>query len=256
MMALNATSSPAPSKVKAVLAKGRKVRRRLHIFNCYFRARADSPSTLHSCHDHLKDMWNAPLSGVPAIILGPYRDFVLDPSFAIVSIILPPMTRHPKLDSIMAHIIWYLLAPLRLLYRAPPESMTRDLRLNAKNDIIINSKAGIRVPFRPPSDLVSAFRGAFAFVISATADLVGTFMNPVKMRKWFEAVTEFKAYLDLSGVGDELEEAIYKPLMRGRLLDNIKILNDCQEIMYADRCQEINECSAEELKDDIVQGKR
>lgn len=33
-----------------------------------------------------------------------------------------------------------------------------------------------------------------------------------KIMKWFEAVTEFKAYLDMSGVGDELQEAIYKPL--------------------------------------------
>jgi len=200
-------------------------------------------------------MWNAPLSGVPALVLDPWREFVLDPSFAIVSIILPPMTRHPRIDNIMSHIIYYLLAPLRLLYRAPPDDVI-DLRLNAKNDIIINSKAGIRVAFRPPSDMASAFRGALAFVVSATADIIGTIMDRKKMTKWFECLTEFKAYLDLSGVGDELEEAIYKPLMRGRLLDNIKILNDCQEIMYADRCQAICQCPPEDLKDDIVEGKR
>lgn len=172
-------------------------------------------------------MWNAPISGYSAILLGPYRDFVLDPSFAIANIILPPLTRHPKVDSFLSTFLYYLLAPLRLLYRAPPQD-TFDLRRSAKNDIIINSKAGIHVPFRPPSDLVSAFRGALAFVISATADIIGTIMDRKKMMKWFEAVTEFKAFLDLSGVGDELEEAIYKPLTRGRLLDNIKILNDCQ----------------------------
>jgi hypothetical protein len=60
--------------------------------------------------------------------------------------------------------------------------------------------------------LASAIRGALAFIISATADTVGTIMDRQKMMKWFEAVTEFKAYLDMSGVGDELQEAIYKPL--------------------------------------------
>lgn len=155
----------------------------------------------------------------------------------------------------MSRFIYYFLAPLRVIYRAPPESVV-DLRKSAKNDIVINSKAGIRVAFRPPSDMASAFRGAVAFLISATADIVGTVMDRKKMTKWFECLTEFKAYLDLSGVGDELEEAIYKPLMCGRLLDNIKILNDCQELMYADRCQGICECSADEVKDDLVMGKR
>lgn len=209
-----------------------------------------------SSRTHIQqDMWNAPLEGPSAIVLGPWRDFVLDPSFAIVSIILPPMTRHPKLDHFMANLLYYLLAPLRFLY-PPQEDDVVDLRLNAKNDIIINSKAGIRVAFRPPSDLVSAFRGALAFVISATADIVGTFMDRKKMIKWFEAVTEFKAYLDLSGVGDELEEAIYKPLVRGRLLDNIKILNDIQEIMYAERNKELCEYTVEELQEPILLGKR
>lgn len=201
-------------------------------------------------------MWNAPLSGYSAIILEPYRDFVLDPSFAIANVILPPMTRHPHVDSIFSTILYYLLVPLRVLYPAPTKD-SFNLRDKAKNDIIINSKAGIRVvAFRPPSDLASAIRGALAFCISATADIVGTIMDRQKMMKWFEAVTEFKAYLDMSGVGEELQEAIYKPLMRGRLLDNIKILNDCQEVMYADRCQAIQKVSAEELKEDVFKGKR
>jgi hypothetical protein len=34
------------------------------------------------------------------------------------------------------------------------------------------------------------------------------------MAKWFQTGTEFKEYMDVSGVGDsELEEAIYKPLV-------------------------------------------
>jgi hypothetical protein len=144
--------------------------------------------------------------------------------------------------------------PLRLAY---PPSLEIDLRRNAKNDILITGKAGIRrLPFTPPSDIASAFRVAVAFVVSVTADLVGTIMDRKKMTKWFEAITEFKAYLDMSGVGEELEEAIMKPLMRGRLLDNVKILNDIQEIMYADRCQAINESSPEDLKEPLLEGRR
>ena len=86
-----------------------------------------------------------------------------------------------------------------------------------------------------------------------------TLLEPLcieKNDKMVGTMTEFKAYLDLSGVGDELDEAIYKPLVHGRLLDNIKILNHFQEIMYANRCQATCECSAEELKDEILKGKR
>jgi hypothetical protein len=125
-------------------------------------------------------MWNDPLSGYSAIILEPYRDFVLDPSFAIANIsILPPVTRHPHVDSVFSTVLYYLLAPLRELYRAPTEDAF-DLRDKARNDIIIDSKAGIGVPFRPPSDLASAIRGALAFIISATADTVGTIMDRQK----------------------------------------------------------------------------
>ena len=44
-----------------------------------------------------------------------------------------------------------------------------------------------------------------------------------------------KGYLDATGVGGELEEGIIKPLWRGRLLDNLKMLNDVQEVMGVDR---------------------
>ena len=50
------------------------------------------------------------------------------------------------------------------------------------------------------------------------------------MKKWVDALGQLKSYLDASGVGDELEEAMMKPMLRGRLLDNLKILNDYQEL--------------------------
>ena len=55
------------------------------------------------------------------------------------------------------------------------------------------------------------------------------------MKKWSDAIGQMKAYWDASGVGGEIEEAWIKPLLRGRLLDNLKILNDIQEQQDADR---------------------
>jgi hypothetical protein len=110
--------------------------------------------------------------------------------------------------------------------------------------------------FKPPSDLISAFRGAFAFTESAIADVVKVCMDRKKMFKWSQTLTEFKGFLNVSGVGGELEEAIYKPLLRGRLMDNIKMLNDIQEEMYAGRCQKISTYSAEEIQTPIQEGKR
>jgi hypothetical protein len=160
--------------------------------------------------------------------------FFLDPCFGIWSIVLPSLLGNGHVDPVAAKILYGIMFPLRLAY---PPSCEIDLRRTARNDILITGKAGIHsiLPLQPPSDIASAFRGAVAFAVSVTADLVGTIMDRKKMTKWFQAITEFKAYLDMSGVGEELEEAIMKPLLRGRLLVNVKILNDVQETMYADR---------------------
>lgn len=131
------------------------------------------------------------------------------------------------------------------------------MRQRARQDLIVNNKAGLRLPkFKPPSDFASAFRGAVAFTTSVVADIVSVVMDRKKMAKWFETLAEFKAYLDASGVGGELEESIMKPLWRGRLLDNIKMLNDVQEKMYADRCRTINTFSAEDVAGPILEGQR
>ena len=76
------------------------------------------------------------------------------------------------------------------------------------------------------------------------------------MKGWFNALGEVKAYMDASGLGDELDEAIQKPLVNGRLLDNIKFLCSIQEEMYADRCRRISTISTEETQDAIQKGKR
>lgn len=43
-------------------------------------------------------------------------------------------------------------------------------------------------------------------MVSAVGDVVGVLTNPKKMKKWVDALGQLKAYLDASGVGDELEE--------------------------------------------------
>jgi hypothetical protein len=198
-------------------------------------------------------MWNADLTGFMAVVFGPIRDLVLDPGFGILGVVLPPLVGN-GLDPAVAKILYGTMFPLRLAY---PPSSEIDLRRHAKNDILITGKAGIRrLPFKPPSDIASAFRAAVAFGVSTSVDVIGTILDRNKMMKWLEAITEFKAYLDMSGVGDELDEAIMKPLMQGRLLANVKILNGVQERMYADRGRAISESSPESLKVPLSEGRR
>lgn len=64
-------------------------------------------------------------------------------------------------------------------------------------------------------------------------------LHPRKMRKWVEAMADFRAYLHASRVGDALEEAMIKPLYQGRLLDNIKMLHDIQELYDAERVERV-----------------
>jgi hypothetical protein len=157
---------------------------------------------------------------------------VWDPTLTLTIILLPPLANALGVDYLVSHLLegsFYLLPS----GRAHPDDY---LRRNAANQVLHASPAGIRAPhFHRPSDLHSALQGAFAFACGAAADIVGSLMNPRKMKKWLAALSQFKTYVDASGVGDELEEAILKPLLRGRLLDNIKILNDIQETTDANR---------------------
>ena len=150
---------------------------------------------------------------------------------------------------------------LSCVYRVPP--VVTDLRRRARNDLLVTNKeqaAALRgrhgvIPFaRPPSDLVSFVRGAIAFGLSVTADLVSAVLDRSKMAQWWEALVEFNAFLVASGVGDELQEAITKPLWSGRLLDNMKILNDIQEVMYVDRPRKI--ATIPDVRDALLEGTR
>lgn len=182
---------------------------------------------------------------------------MLDPYFAITSIVLPPLVvRYPFTASIFQGCISFQLYALRTVYRVPSSSK-RDIRSRAANDFLVNSKAVVHLPaFRPPSDVASAFRGAIAFTLSALADIVSLILDSKKMTKWFQAIAEFKAYLDASGIGGEIDNAVYKPMIRGRLLDNLKILHDIQLKLYAGRCERLNTVPAAEVQGAINEGKR
>jgi hypothetical protein len=219
----------------------------------------DSTRVLSRLSRGRKELWNAQLHRTAAIVLDPVRDYVLDPILAVSSILLPPIAASfPWTDPVLTGIVHVHLLVVRLFYHHSLEPEDMDLLRSAKNDILVNSKAaGLHLPrFRPPSDVASAFRGAVAFTVSALADVVSVAMDRNKMKLWFSAVTEFKAFLAISGVGDELDEAIYKPLLRGRLLDNIKILNDIQEEMYVDRHKDVTTFASEDIQGPLKEGKR
>jgi len=179
----------------------------------------------------------------------------LDPLFGLGTILLPPLGQaFPRVDTILTLLlksnVWLLST--RFLYPVPDNT---DLLRSAKNDLLVTGKAGRRRVFaRPPSNVASAVRGAFAFTFGVAADIVSVILDRSKMTQWWEAMAEFKAFLDASGVSDELEEAISKPLWSGRLLDNVKMLNDIQEELYVDRAQKID--TIKETKEPLLVGRR
>jgi hypothetical protein len=208
-------------------------------------------------------------------ILYPIREFILDPYLAVTSILLPPLVaRYPFSAPFVRGWMGCQLYTLRIIYWIPTaasaaaaaaasatNNRTRslDIRSRAADDLLFHNNYGGRYhlpAFQPPSDLKSAFRGFIAFSLSALADIVSLMLDSKKMTKWFQTIAEFKAYLDVSGVGGDIDEAVYKPMIRGRLLDNIKILHDIQLQLYAGRCERLNVESPDKVKCAILEGKR
>ena len=205
---------------------------------------ATAPSPLRTVLTQARsDLWSAhPF--IFGSIFNPLRDFVFDPALAISCVLLPPLLNNaPTIDKLAATTLQYtLFLPIKALYchvpHKDPAITDRSLR-GASRDAILHTgpNMGKMPKYQPPSDLRSAFQGGISFAVSAVGDIVGVMTNPKKMKKWVDALGQLKSYLDASGVGDELEEAMMKPMLRGRLLDNLKILNDYQEIHDADRPQ-------------------
>ncbi|KAL9179136.1 hypothetical protein ACHAXT_000178 [Thalassiosira profunda] len=169
-------------------------------------------------------------------IFDPLRDFVFDPALAVAAVLLPPLLGgRPGLEKFIANFLRVaIFVPLKTVYCRFPETASDgggdNARAAARGAVLYGAPT-----YKPPSDTKSSFIGAISFAVGAITDVIGLVFNPQKMKKWIDSMSQLKGYLDASGVGDELEEAITKPLLRGRLLDNLKILNDIQERQDADR---------------------
>ena len=192
-----------------------------------------------------KDLWRVQLPH----FLDPFREFVLDPSIQFWTIILPPLVTHycAGADGIVAtYITCTTLGPIRLVLRI--SNIFNDNDYNNDQGTICGttsrsqqpaSSLQTRLQLQPPSEYASSLRGFFAFLFSASADWIGALVHPHKMRKWVNAVASFRAYLEASRIGDALEEAMIKPLYRGRLLDNVKMLHDIQELYDEERVKRV-----------------
>jgi len=175
-----------------------------------------------------RDLWNAQLP----FVLSPFRGYLLDPSFLLGMSILPPIGKALRMEKPIAFVLQiFPLGPLRLVLGFFPSQQKDE---NSTNGFFLRSDSS-SATIVPPTDFSSSLRGAFAFVCSASSDLIGALIHPHKMNKWLSSLRSFRAFLHASGVGAELEESIMKPLYNGRLLDNIKIINDIQEVHDADR---------------------
>jgi hypothetical protein len=186
--------------------------------------------------------------------LDPLRIYVFDPVFAIQSVLMPVILPRP-IDPIFALGVDMFVPVLRILYIEKPKD-PNDFGSATRNAIVSPSVVAVR----PPSDFQSAFQGGISFICSAIGDFAGIITNPKKYTGWMNSLTQFNTFLKSTGVQAELEEAIQKPLLCGRLMDNFKILNDIFEQHLADRteiCQQDDEKARNEgFEDDIRAGHR
>lgn len=195
--------------------------------------------------------------------LNPCRVFVFDPMLAIQVALLPLMVP-TSIDPYLAACVDVLgISLLSCLYlqkkeeNAAADGSNCDVVRNAAKTAIIQPSV---VAVRPPTDFQAAFQGAVSFVTSAIGDVAGLISNPKKFQGWVAALGQFNTFLQQSGVGGEMEEAIQKPLLGGRLLDNFKILNDIQEIHHSDRIEAAQmdgeEARTKRFQEDILRGHR
>lgn len=205
-----------------------------------------SPSALRvvlTDADARHDLWTAQ----PPLLYSVFdclRNFVFDPALAVSCVLLPPLL-HPAVDKAIAVFLKVaIFFPLRTVYcrKSFPSDIQTQLRAGSARDlsrsVILQPSSDVRsrMPrYHPPSDSRAAFLQSVSFAVGAVGDIVGVLLNPTKMKHWADAMGQMKAYLDASGVGDELEEAIIKPMLKGRLLDNLKILSAVQEKQNSNR---------------------
>jgi len=203
-----------------------------------------------------RELWKAPPRWLP-FVFGPLREFVLDPGLVIARLLLPLLTRRnlPRLNYWMAYYIQQVYQPtLQFFYHCPNTNTTsiataRDvgeegpvsMRSQARMALLPNHH---RVGVSPhslidkPSELESVILGVLGFLVSIIGDVLGALTNPKKYQRWMDACTQLESYLVSTGVSKELHKAIIHPLLRGRLLSNVKMLSDIQvSKLCVDRAQ-------------------
>ena len=209
-----------------------------------------------------KDLWKVHLPRC----LDPFREFVVDPCIQFWTIVLPPLVTHYNnyftgVDvTVATYISITTLGPIRIVLRI--SNIINNIDDNDTNnnndcdpDMVSGRTSRSQMPLRyasssssslqsrrqlqPPSEYASSLRGFFAFTFSASADWIAALTHPHRMRKWVDAVASFRAYLEASQIGNALEEAMIKPLYRGRLLDNVKMLHDIQHLHDAERVERV-----------------
>jgi len=178
-----------------------------------------------------RDLWSAQPIRPLRFLLNPLRSFVWDPSLAIFSILLPPLIPR-SVDGCLTFLCVHVTLPI--LHGLYPKLDLHDvehddMQSTAKNTLLHTTPTNVVIALTPPTDLQSAVQGSVGFVVSAIGDVLGALTNPAKLQGWTKAMAQFNGFLEASGVADELQESLLKPLWRGRLLDNLKILNDIQE---------------------------
>jgi hypothetical protein len=196
--------------------------------------------------------------GHPPKILGwfldPLRIYVIDPVLSIQSVLLPAILP-TQIGHISSFGVDMCVPLLKVLYIQKLED-PNDLGAATRGAIVGPSVVAVR----PPSDFQSAFQGVISFICSAIGDVAGMMTNPKKYTGWMQSLTQFNTFLRNTGVQAEMEEAIQKPLLCGRLLDNFKILNDIFETHLAGRIEiaqhDSEKARTEGFEDDIRLGHR
>ena len=207
-------------------------------------------------------LWNAQPSGWLAVpVLVPLRDLILDPLFGFAIIVLPPLGHaFPRIDGILTALVRGNVWCMGWFYGNDNDDDSR-LRSACNTTGVwsgpssAQSKAVVKFARPPVSDWTSAVRGTMALALSVTAELVSVMFNrSQRTQQWYQTLAEFQSFLQASGVAEELEEAVAKPFWEGRLLDNVKILNDVQEVLYKERASQF--ASIADTKEALLEGKR
>jgi hypothetical protein len=196
-------------------------------------------------------IWSIPL---PTLLYG-FRELLVDPSIQLSAIVLPSFVNNsPRMDQMMAAFLQYTyLFPLRIIHRISSSvlmspfgesqriptttpDLTRDMMMtssaSSSSSSTVSSSSKIQGPrfSRPIKDSTSTIRGAWAFLYSASSDVISAWLHPQKMLQWADALTQFRNYLQSSDMASILEEAILRPLYGGRLWDNLQLLQQWQEM--------------------------